>query len=54
MTISDSTVAIIGTGNIGSRLAAKFADGGQDFLMAARDQEAARKLASSIGSHAEA
>jgi predicted dinucleotide-binding enzyme len=51
---SDSTVAIIGTGNIGSRLAAKFADGGQDFLLAGRDQEAARKLASSLGSHAEA
>ena len=32
MTISDSTVAIIGTGNIGSRLAANFAAGGQDFL----------------------
>ena len=27
MTISDSTVAIIGTGNIGSRLAANFAAG---------------------------
>ena len=54
MTISDSTVAIIGTGNIGSRLAANFADGGQDFLLAGRYQEADRKLASSLGSHAEA
>ena len=48
-----STVAIIGTGNIGSRLAANFAAGGQDFLLAGRDQEAARKLASGLGGHAE-
>jgi predicted dinucleotide-binding enzyme len=34
VTISDSTVAIIGTGNIGSGLAANFAAGGQDFLLA--------------------
>ena len=54
MTISDSTVAIIGTGNIGSRLAANFAAGGQDFLLAGRDQEAARKLASGLDGHAEA
>src|SRR6266568_536303 len=40
MTISESMVAIIGTGNIGSRLAANFAAGGQDFLVAGRDQEA--------------
>ena len=53
MTISDSTVAIIGAGNIGSRLAANFAAGGQDFLLAGRDLEAARKLASSLGGHAE-
>jgi phosphoglycerate dehydrogenase-like enzyme len=33
VTISDSTVAIIGTGNIGSRLAANFAAGGQHFLL---------------------
>jgi phosphoglycerate dehydrogenase-like enzyme len=32
--ISDRTVAIIGTGNIGTRLAANFAGGGQDFLLA--------------------
>ena len=37
MTISDNTVAIVGTGNIGSRLAAAFAAGGQDFLLAGRD-----------------
>ena len=53
MTNSDSTVAIIGTGNIGSRLAANFAAGGQDFLLADRDQDAARKLASGLGGHAE-
>ena len=54
MTISESTVAIIGTGNIGSRLAANFAAGGQDFLLAGRDQEAARKIASDLGGRAEA
>src|SRR5271169_4165992 len=54
MTISDSTVAIIGTGNIGSRLAANFAAGGQDFLLAGRDQDAARKIASDLDGHAEA
>ena len=48
MTISDNTVAIIGTGNIGSRLAAAFAAGGQDFLLAGRDQEAARKVAADL------
>jgi hypothetical protein len=53
VTISDSTVAIIGTGNIGGRLAANFAAGGQDFLLAGRDQEAARKLASDLDGHAE-
>src|SRR6516165_7101856 len=41
MSISDSTVAIIGIGNIGSKLAANFAAGGQDFLLAGRDQDAA-------------
>ena len=46
MTISDRTVAIIGTGNIGSTLAANFVAGGQDFLLAGRDQETARKIAS--------
>ena len=53
MTISDSTVAIIGTGNIGGRLAANFAAGGQDFLVAGRDQETAQKLASGLDGHAE-
>jgi len=54
VTISDSTVAIIGTGNIGGRLAAAFAAGGQDFLVAGRDIDAARKLAADLGGHAEA
>ena len=54
MSISDSTVAIIGIGNIGGTVAANFAAGGQDFLLAARDQQAARKLASSLDGHAEA
>jgi 8-hydroxy-5-deazaflavin:NADPH oxidoreductase len=53
MSIPDSTVAIIGTGNIGSRLAANFAAGGQDFLLTGRDLEAARKVASDLGGHAE-
>ena len=54
MTIPDSTVAIIGTGNIGGTLAANFAAGGQDFLLAGRDLEAARKLADTLDGHAEA
>lgn len=54
MTISDKTVAIIGTGNIGSTLAADFAAGGQGFLLAGREQEDARQLASRLGGHAEA
>ena len=53
MTISDNTVAIIGTGNIGSRLAAAFAAGGQDFLLAGRDQEAARKVTADLDGHAD-
>jgi len=54
VTVSDATVAIIGTGNIGSRLAANFAAGGQDFLLADRDQDAARKIADGLGGRAEA
>jgi hypothetical protein len=54
VTISDNTVAIIGTGNIGSRLAANFAAGGLDFLLASRDQDAAQKVVSDLDSHAEA
>ena len=54
MTISDRTVAIIGTGNIGSTIATNFAAGGQDFLLAGRDQDGARKLAADLDGHAEA
>jgi predicted dinucleotide-binding enzyme len=53
MAISDRTVAIIGTGNIGTRLAANFAAGGQDFLLAGRDQEATWELAADLDGHAE-
>ncbi len=52
MTISDRTVAIIGSGNIGGTLAADFAAGGQDFLLAGRDLEAVRKIAADLGEHA--
>ena len=54
MTYSDSTMAIIGTGNIGGTLAAEFAAGGQDFLLAGRDAETARKIVADLGGHAEA
>ena len=54
MTNSDSTVAIIGTGNIGGTLAAEFAAGGRDFLLASRDEDAARKIAAGLDGHAEA
>jgi 8-hydroxy-5-deazaflavin:NADPH oxidoreductase len=54
MSDSDSTVAIIGTGTIGSTLAAEFAAGGQDFLLTSRDLEAVRKIAAGLGGHAEA
>jgi hypothetical protein len=52
--ISDNTVAIIGTGTIGSTLAANFAAGGQDVLLAGRDQDATAKVASGLDGHAEA
>jgi predicted dinucleotide-binding enzyme len=54
MAITDSTVAIIGTGNIGGALAANFAAGNQDFLLAGRDLDAAEKIASGLGGHAQA
>jgi 8-hydroxy-5-deazaflavin:NADPH oxidoreductase len=53
MTASDTTVAIVGTGNIGGALAANLAAGGQDFLLAGRDREAASKLAADLAGHAE-
>ena len=54
MTYPDSTVAIIGTGTIGSTLSAEFAAGGQDFLLAGRDEQAARTIAAGLDGHAEA
>jgi 8-hydroxy-5-deazaflavin:NADPH oxidoreductase len=54
MTVSEPAVAIIGTGNIGSALAANFAAGGQHFLLAGRDEEATRKLASTFDGFAQA
>ena len=54
MSSSERTVAIIGTGNIGGTLAARFAAGGLDFLLAGRDQETATKIASGLDGHAEA
>ena len=54
MTYPDSTVAIIGTGTIGSTLAAEFAAGGQDFLLAGRDKQAASTIAAGLDGHAEA
>jgi 8-hydroxy-5-deazaflavin:NADPH oxidoreductase len=54
VTYPDSTVAIIGTGTIGSTLAAEFAAGGQDFLLAGRDEQAARTIAAGLDGHAEA
>jgi 8-hydroxy-5-deazaflavin:NADPH oxidoreductase len=53
MAISDSTVAIIGAGNLGGTLAANWAVAGQDFLLAVRDQEAGRKIASDLGGNVE-
>ena len=54
MAISGNTVAIIGTGNIGSKLAANFAKGSQDILLADRNLDNAKKVASGLDGHAEA
>jgi 8-hydroxy-5-deazaflavin:NADPH oxidoreductase len=54
MAISDSMVAVIGTGNIGGSLAASFTAGGQDVLLAGRDVETTRKVASHLGARAKA
>jgi predicted dinucleotide-binding enzyme len=54
MTISDSTVAIIGAGTIGGTLAGHFAAGGQDFLLTSRDVEATAKVAANLDGRAEA
>jgi 8-hydroxy-5-deazaflavin:NADPH oxidoreductase len=53
VTISNATVGIIGTGNIGRRLAANFAAGGQNFLLAGRNRATARSVASTLDGHAE-
>jgi 8-hydroxy-5-deazaflavin:NADPH oxidoreductase len=53
MTTPESTVAIIGTGNMGSALAANLAAGDRHFLLAGRDREVATKLASDLNGHAE-
>ena len=53
MSISDSMIGIIGTGNIGGAVAANLAAGGQDFLLAGRDLEVARKVADGLDGHAE-
>jgi 8-hydroxy-5-deazaflavin:NADPH oxidoreductase len=52
--ISDNTVAIIGTGNIGGTLAAEFAAGGQEFLLAGRNADAAQKIAAGLNGRAQA
>ncbi|MDX3372902.1 NAD(P)-binding domain-containing protein [Streptomyces sp. ME02-6991-2A] len=43
------TTAIIGTGNIGGRLAANLVQGGEDVLIAGSDLKAAQSLATSLG-----
>ncbi|MFJ7060779.1 NAD(P)-binding domain-containing protein [Streptomyces microflavus] len=48
------TTAIIGTGNIGGRLAANLVAGGEQVLLAARDLTSAQKLADSLGDTATA
>ena len=54
MSVPESTVAVIGTGHIGGTLAAEFAAGGQDFLLAGRDAGAAQKIAAGSDGHGEA
>src|SRR5205814_10448964 len=48
------TTAIIGIGNIGGTLARHLAAGGESVVLSARDPDAAKKLATEIGSTAEA
>jgi predicted dinucleotide-binding enzyme len=43
------TVAVIGAGNIGSRVARRLAEGGVDVLLAAQDRGNAESIAGSIG-----
>ncbi|MEO3977672.1 NAD(P)-binding domain-containing protein [Streptomyces sp. CAU 1734] len=49
-----TTTAIVGLGNIGSRLAADLVDGGRPVLLAGRDLAAARELAGRLGDRATA
>jgi 8-hydroxy-5-deazaflavin:NADPH oxidoreductase len=46
--------AIIGLGNIGSRLATNLTKGGEKIIVAARELDTAQKLAGELGSNAEA
>ncbi|GGZ40724.1 NADP oxidoreductase [Streptomyces inusitatus] len=46
------TTAIVGTGNIGSRLAANLTRGGEPVLVAGRDEARARELAARLGTGA--
>ncbi|MEU0987504.1 NAD(P)-binding domain-containing protein [Streptomyces sp. NPDC005953] len=48
------TTAIVGTGNIGSRLAANLVAGGETVLLASRDLDDARALATRLGERAAA
>ncbi|MCQ4122324.1 NADPH-dependent F420 reductase [Rhodococcus tibetensis] len=48
------TTAIIGTGNIGSRLAADLVEGGEPVLLAGREIASAQLLAASLGENATA
>jgi predicted dinucleotide-binding enzyme len=54
MSTTDTTVAIIGAGNIGGKVATNLTAGGQDVLVASRELEAAQKLAATLDGHAEA
>lgn len=48
------TTAIVGTGNIGSRLAANLVTGGESILIAGRGADSARELADRLGDRATA
>ncbi|MFE7133245.1 NADPH-dependent F420 reductase [Streptomyces sp. NPDC057638] len=52
--VTMATTAIVGTGNIGARLAADLVDGGQDILVASRELGSARELADRLGEGATA
>lgn len=48
------TIAIIGTGNIGHRLATNLTTGGIDIQIAGREFDEAQRVAADLGTHAEA